>query len=131
MNGAEDFVWIKARADGLADVSEEFQLFSAAMGLLEKVCISAMLARIKEKDDAEEHRCQRSQEQRDVLVKFHCTSQTEAATRGLSLAAKQACQTRVFGLSNYSTTFVNRKKTQGFACTIGRAPVTSKKPYFP
>src|SRR5437764_8671006 len=82
MNGAQDFVWIKARADGLADVGEKLQLFSAAMGLLEKVCIGAMLARIKEKDDAEEHRCQRSQEQRDVLVKFHCTSQTEAATRG-------------------------------------------------
>src|SRR3954471_13460465 len=89
MNGAQDFVWIKARADGLADVGEKFQLFSTAIRLLEKVCISAILARIKEKDDAEEHRCQRSQEQRDVLVKFHCTSQTEAATRGLSLAAKQ------------------------------------------
>src|SRR5438270_1002133 len=128
MDGAKNFVWIKTRADGLADVGEQLELFGTTVSLLEQFGVSAVLAGVKEKDDAEEHRCQRSQEQRDVLVKFHCTSQTEAATRGLSLAAKQAFQTRVFGLWNYSTTFVNPKKIQGFACTIGNAPVTSKKP---
>jgi len=82
VNGAENFIRIDARADRLADVGEEFQLLSPAMGLLKEFRIGAMLARIKEKDDAKEHRCQRSQKQRDVLVRFHCTSQTEAATRG-------------------------------------------------
>src|SRR3954462_314086 len=131
MDRAENFVRIEAGANGLADVGEEFELFRAAMRLLQESCVSAVLARVKKEDGAEEHRRQGSEKQRDVLVKIHCTSQTEAATRGMSLAAKQGPSKWVFGLSNYSTSFVNRKKMQGFACAIGKPPVTSKEPYFP
>ena len=63
-----------------------------AMGLPEKVGISAVFARVEKEDDAKDDRRERGEQQLDVFVEVHRPSQTKAATRGMSLAAKQPVQ---------------------------------------